>query len=128
MRISDWSSDVCSSDLALARRNHILYPFATVLGERTIEALLARGYISISCWNRSLTYHPMGPNLRDRRLIEHLDHRAHIAAIGSPSDIFLEGSEIIPVFENNHLMWRLEERRVGKECVSTCRYWWSPYH
>src|SRR3546814_9036666 len=102
MRISDWSSDVCSSDLALARRNHILYPFATVLGERTIEALLARGYISISCWNRSLTYHPMGPNLRDRRLIEHLDHRAHIAAIGSPSDIFLEGSEIIPVRSEEH--------------------------
>src|SRR3546814_12807644 len=24
--------------------------------------------------------------------------------------------------------WRSEERRVGKECVSTCRSWWSPYH
>src|SRR3546814_15670985 len=23
---------------------------------------------------------------------------------------------------------RSEERRVGKECVSTCRSWWSPYH
>src|SRR3546814_12986389 len=23
---------------------------------------------------------------------------------------------------------RSEERRVGKECVSTCRPWWSPYH
>src|SRR3546814_14339161 len=23
---------------------------------------------------------------------------------------------------------RSEERRVGKECVSTCRYRWSPYH
>src|SRR3546814_13290183 len=23
---------------------------------------------------------------------------------------------------------RAEERRVGKECVSTCRSWWSPYH
>src|SRR3546814_2249139 len=23
---------------------------------------------------------------------------------------------------------RSEERRVGKECVRTCRYWWSPYH
>src|SRR3546814_20030652 len=22
---------------------------------------------------------------------------------------------------------RSEERRVGKECVSTCRSWWSPY-
>src|SRR3546814_11801035 len=23
---------------------------------------------------------------------------------------------------------RSEKRRVGKECVSTCRYGWSPYH
>src|SRR3546814_19941521 len=26
------------------------------------------------------------------------------------------------------LLHRSEERRVGKECVSTCRYRWSPYH
>src|SRR3546814_12671935 len=30
-------------------------------------------------------------------------------------------SEIISQF-------RSEERRVGKECVSTCRYRWSPVH
>src|SRR3546814_14607669 len=24
--------------------------------------------------------------------------------------------------------WRSEERRVGKECVSTCRSRWAPYH
>src|SRR3546814_18020083 len=24
--------------------------------------------------------------------------------------------------------FRSEERRVGKECVSTCRFWWLPYH
>src|SRR3546814_15908179 len=29
-----------------------------------------------------------------------------------------------------HMLWtqRSEERRVGKECVSTCKYRWSPYH
>src|SRR3546814_14610896 len=27
-----------------------------------------------------------------------------------------------------NLAWRSEERRVGKECVSTCRFRWSPYH
>src|SRR3546814_13405625 len=27
-----------------------------------------------------------------------------------------------------HTWWRSEERRVGKECVSTCRSRWSPYH
>src|SRR3546814_232563 len=27
-----------------------------------------------------------------------------------------------------HIPGRSEERRVGKECVSTCRFRWSPYH
>src|SRR3546814_11495919 len=27
-----------------------------------------------------------------------------------------------------HLVGRSEERREGKECVSTCRSRWSPYH
>src|SRR3546814_18805559 len=27
-----------------------------------------------------------------------------------------------------HAVIRSEERRVGKECVSTCRSRWSPYH
>src|SRR3546814_10124062 len=31
-------------------------------------------------------------------------------------------------FENLGLSQRSEERRVGKECVSTCRSRWSPYH
>src|SRR3546814_15955369 len=30
--------------------------------------------------------------------------------------------------EGLHAMVRSEERRVGKECVSTCRSRWSPYH
>src|SRR3546814_1588229 len=29
---------------------------------------------------------------------------------------------------NGHAIGRSEERRVGKECVSTCRSRWSPYH
>src|SRR3546814_14746009 len=28
----------------------------------------------------------------------------------------------------NEFLGRSEERRVGKECVSTCRSGWSPYH
>src|SRR3546814_8867323 len=31
---------------------------------------------------------------------------------------------VIPMF----ILMRSEERRVGKECVSTCRSRWSPYH
>src|SRR3546814_15774522 len=31
-------------------------------------------------------------------------------------------------YENSGDERRSEERRVGKECVSTCRSRWSPYH
>jgi len=41
--------------------------------------------------------------VRDGRLGQHLDHRPHIPTIGSPSDVFLKGSEIIPMFENQDL-------------------------
>src|SRR3546814_2180981 len=72
MRISDWSSDVCSSDLASA------------------SAMAAGGNsVGMSC------------SWIEIRLIE-------------------RGSPILPS--------RSEERRVGKECVSTCRSRWSPYH
>src|SRR3546814_6310590 len=76
MRISDWSSDVCSSDL-IARH---------VLQERV-------GRVQAS----------------DR----------HIGDVrsGDPGNVFI-----------GRLSARSEERRVGKECVSTCRSRWSPYH
>src|SRR3546814_12643279 len=34
---------------------------------------------------------------------------------------------VTPVLRNAERMGRSEERRVGKECVSTCRSRWSPY-
>src|SRR3546814_1009091 len=73
MRISDWSSDVCSSDLGMG------------LEEAGIE-LTDRGYIRVN--DRLETTAPS------------------TWAIGE----------------------RSEERRVGKECVSTCRSRWSQYH
>src|SRR3546814_15090003 len=45
-----------------------------------------------------------------------------IAAQGNARDLFrMEESD-------RHALSRSEERRVGKECVSTCRSRWSPYH
>src|SRR3546814_2898722 len=87
MRISDWSSDVCSSDLR----------------------------------------HQEAAHLRRRRIARHHDvegalrlRLAQRAAGGGDADQRLE----IRVGR----VHRSEERRVGKECVSTCRSRWSPYH
>src|SRR3546814_2384559 len=90
MRISDWSSDVCSSDLDLS--------IITVTGSCVyVESCRHRG-------NR------LAHGYRDRRITD-------IAHIASHADHMLVGRRR-----------RSEERRVGKECVSTCRSRWSRYH
>src|SRR3546814_2417621 len=73
MRISDWSSDVCSSDLELLQKNH-----CTVICPCRSNCVPVGAFLRCSGGQRR------GP--------------------------------------------RSEERRVGKECVSTCRSRWSPYH
>src|SRR3546814_14388482 len=43
--------------------------------------------------------------------------------------VFVVGEECVPVdLASVGFDERSDERRVGKECVSTCRYRWSPYH
>src|SRR3546814_12442352 len=41
------------------------------------------------------------------------------------SRAYAQGLSLTPLKQQ---LGRSEERRVGKECVSTCRYRWSPYH
>src|SRR3546814_10095095 len=91
MRISDWSSDVCSSDL---------------------------------------------PNTR------FLLHQPAGGAMGTASDVAIQAKEIIRMRKRLNEIFaretgqsleriekdRSEERRVGKEWVSTCRSRWSPHH
>src|SRR3546814_15066059 len=100
MRISDWSSDVCSSDLGVVELstdkpitfeaygdNHTLGGF--ILIDKITNATVAAGMLHFSL----------------RRA-----QNVHWQAIDVSRDM------------------RSEERRVGKECVSTCRSRWSPYH
>src|SRR3546814_4163654 len=85
MRISDWSSDVCSSDL-------ILGDFRVAQPVRPVDVM------------------PM-----------HLEDDVRRLAGGH--------AEVTPgALKRRELGPRSEERRVGKECVSTCRSRWSPYH
>src|SRR3546814_8609640 len=77
LRISDWSSDVCSSDL-IDREMHSLFPSG-------LSPAFTGGAGSAS-HDRYGWPCPLRPGCRS------------------------------------------EERRVGNECVSTCRSRWSPYH
>src|SRR3546814_16069847 len=42
--------------------------------------------------------------------------------------LFIAGCASIVLIFAGFRIWRSEESRVGKECVSTCRSRWSPYH
>src|SRR3546814_4516249 len=98
MRISDWSSDVCSSDLgppvALAPLGHL----------GVVRAL-------------ALTI--------DLRHVEGLQ-RAELGVAGAGVERAAVGRAV--EVDDVARVGRSEERRVGKECVSTCRSRWSPYH
>src|SRR3546814_14466090 len=98
MRISDWSSDVCYSDLTID-----IFPAhyedrawrLTLFGDE-VEAI-----------------HEFDPLTGDKT----------------------DALDVIKVYANSHYVTprptrqqRSEERRVGKECVSTCRSRWSPQH
>src|SRR3546814_11041432 len=111
MRISDWSSDVCSSDLATVAR----------LARAVIARLghdLGRGAVVVEIDdNGILILAAILERLDDAAdaLVHDLDHRGvggHLADL----DRALFGGQ------------RSEERRVGKECVRTCRSRWSPYY
>src|SRR3546814_12984537 len=91
MRISDWSSDVCSSDLdVIAKRAEVRdteWPERGIVESRRLRQIAG----TETCVRK---YTITGNNCRN----------------------------------NSPLLERSEERRVGKECVSTCRSRWSPYH
>src|SRR3546814_12129779 len=110
MRISDWSSDVCSSDLRM---------LLDVFTQRSDSSLLANFWKS----RESQTVRRPMTSLRD------VDSGGTIlAATRDPyrgRSVNLETvRQVMKIIRGQ----RSEERRVGKECVSTCRSRWSPYH
>src|SRR3546814_11142970 len=59
----------------------------------------------------------------ERTFLSAEDHDAFFAALDEPPE---PSADLRDAFERHGR--RSEERRVGKECVSTCRSRWSPYH
>src|SRR3546814_14985478 len=112
MRISDWSSDVCSSDLNLLK---LWNKAGTELVDMIAEAAtrfsgdirLVDPVIEQMIAVRELSYALRDANSDVRRVIGN----------GARGGSYTE-----------KMHKRSEERRVGKECVSTCRSRWSPYH
>src|SRR3546814_13532787 len=102
MRISDWSSDVCSSDL-LIRINGADCPM-------------------------EVKRHKFDRNAK-MQLRRYMDfYQAPIGYAAAPALTTTLDPDMIFVDVSGWKDARSEERRVGKECVSTCRSRWSPYH
>src|SRR3546814_14122152 len=106
MRISDWSSDVCSSDLSIVRAIVTASRWAAYLGP---EQGTPRDF-----W-RALFEHTYSVELR----VEAGRAEDLLAPAGIRFDALLA-----PAWNE---AGRSDERRVGKECVSTCRLRWWPY-
>src|SRR3546814_15048770 len=114
MRISDWSSDVCSSDLDIQVVE--CHGTGTPLGDPIEVQALAQAYGSGR--QEPLLLGAVKTN------IGHLEAAAGIAGL-IKLVLALEAGKLPQTL---HQSQRSEERRVGKECVSTCRSRWSPYH
>src|SRR3546814_21097943 len=97
MRISDWSSDVCSSDL-----------ITRLIAEHFNRVRL----FDLTFYNQNL---PGGYYLTGNLNRFYAEQKFSTGALVG-SQFGLIGA----------LATRSEERRVGKECVSTCRSRWSP--
>src|SRR3546814_2249235 len=97
MRISDWSSDVCSSDLIVF--DGALLPGVNVTTAKLNLAELFKS--DVAAIERLFS----GRQVALKRDLSHADAQTYLQALTK----------------------RSEERRVGKECVSTCRSRWPPY-
>src|SRR3546814_14979381 len=99
MRISDWSSDVCSSDLG---------PHFTI--------------------NRMLTFDSVKLRLEREQPLTFLEFNYMILQAYDFRELALKHGCCLQLGGSDQWGNRSEERRVGKECVSTCRSRCSPYH
>src|SRR3546814_17140244 len=100
MRISDWSSDVCSSDLSGS-------------------SWTGFGGVGDYAWSNGNTQAVVDAahGIRDR-----LYPDPAMKPVDEDFDLVIVGGGF------SGMTARSEERRVGKECVSTCRSRGSPYH
>src|SRR3546814_20017644 len=108
MRISDWSSDVCSSDLNI------------IVNGRKIRLTQERDPANLK-WDEvgvDVVIESTGLFLTKEAAQKHLDAGAKKVILSAPS------KDDPPMF----VYGRSEARRVGKESVSQCRSRWSPYN
>src|SRR3546814_21030161 len=132
MRISDWSSDVCSSDLLTApttwRKEKRFNPYLGMVVDVTSDISLFASYTDV--------FKPLSTRDKDNRLLdptvgsnyeagikaEFFDKRFYVSLAG-----FHMKQDNIAVLDHSVPPNRSEKRRVGKECVGRCIYRWCAH-
>src|SRR3546814_15855139 len=112
MRISDWSSDVCSSDL----------PEPSLLGSDPVDRAEVR---RLTSWFGEKFHREVTANLVDEKIMK------RFLKLGTPNSGAIRAGLANIHYPLEYIAWlsdrrRSEERRVGKGCVRTCRSRWSP--
>src|SRR3546814_11874080 len=137
MRISDWSSDVCSSDLL---GNAKLRPLMADTVDVSFEKYFGQGaYVSLGgfykylenyIYRQSDAFDFTGFEIPDGGTVATYQGLANQWRNGNGGRVYgAEAALSLPFATfTQALDGRSEERRVGKECVSTCRSRWSPSH
>src|SRR3546814_14534658 len=136
MRISDWSSDVCSSDLIVDHHTYVFlgdgclmegisHEVASLAGTWRLGKLICfwdDNHISIdgdtAGWftdDTAARFEAYG-----WQVIRHVD--------GHDAEEITQAIHTAQAESDKPTLIRSEERRVGKECVSQCRTRWSPSH
>src|SRR3546814_12296916 len=117
MRISDWSSDVCSSDLQFSK-----YAFELPqgnLGQASFPVVYAEPDLRVT----ELTLPEemaAGSTVTISFKVENVGNRA------TREDNWIDRVYLSLDASPDEADWRSEERRVGQESVRTCRSRWSP--
>src|SRR3546814_15106540 len=141
MRISDWSSDVCSSDLQHTQPLFVDQSAGLIKVLKTRSAADVAELMNLSpalaelnvarygAWTRKFTQH----NARQAVLAFNGDVYEGLQADTLSAARLDWAQEHVAILSGLYgvlrpldLMQRSEERRVGKEGVSTCRFRWAP--
>src|SRR3546814_14972830 len=126
MRISGWSADVCSSDLEArvgARDVDIVETDAAALADRRPlgRAQAARLVDEQRMVDRIAHHDVRHHHILHGAAVDDADQDAAARFAGAVGNQYVAETAV-------GFGTRSEERRVGKECVSTCRSRGSPYH
>src|SRR3546814_14092930 len=116
MRSSDWSSDVCSSDLTSPYGDG--YSFTT--SNAWVQMQTGGEHVG-ACLQRHLEAGERcaGAGLAAAQVLAAKERGVEMRTSTEVIAVVIEDGQVLGV--------RSEERRVGKEWVSTCRYRWSPF-